>query len=199
MSINRTAPAYQEYAASIIARFEYRTMTMQQRGLLYAMRLECWVNQYLPESPSLLARMLGFDVEEVTAALPHVMAFFAVENGRIVAPDLEIYRERVVSIRSRQAEGGKAGAAKTNARKSALGSVISSGASNPASNLTGEPTSNPQVPRRVSSESVNTHSNPHSNPNPKTHPSQREDVGNYSYEGGDGWDFTRDPEDDGHE
>ena len=40
MTTNRTAPAYQEYAASIIARFEYQTLTLPQRGLLYSMRLE---------------------------------------------------------------------------------------------------------------------------------------------------------------
>ena len=86
MSNNRTAPAYQEYAANLIARFEYRTLTLPQRGLLYSMRLECWVNQFLPESPSVLARILGFDVAEVAAELPYVMQFFACENGRIFAP-----------------------------------------------------------------------------------------------------------------
>lgn len=92
---NRTAPAYQEYAANLIARFEYRTLTLPQRGLLYSMRLECWVNQYLPESPDMLARILGFDVAEVAAELPYVMAFFAVEDGRIYSPELEGYRARL--------------------------------------------------------------------------------------------------------
>jgi len=41
MAPNRTAPAYQEYAASMMARFEYRTLTLAHRGLLYSMRLEC--------------------------------------------------------------------------------------------------------------------------------------------------------------
>jgi len=41
MTPNRTAPAYQEYAASMMARLEYRTLTLPQRGLLYSMRLEC--------------------------------------------------------------------------------------------------------------------------------------------------------------
>ena len=99
MSNNRTAPAYQEYAANIIARFEYRTLTLPQRGLLYSMRLECWVNQYLPESPSVLARILGFDVAEVAAEIPYVMPFFAVEDGRIYAPDLEAYRQHVRPLR----------------------------------------------------------------------------------------------------
>ena len=198
MSNNRTAPAYQEYAANLIARLEYRTLTLPQRGLLYSMRLECWVNQYLPESPSVLARILGFDVAEVAAELPYIMTFFAVEGGRIYAPDLEAYRQHVERIRERQAQGGKVGAAKTNARKLAA-SVDSSGSSdpsgNPSSGLSGNPPSNPQVARRVASESFSL--NP--NPNPSPSPSQE---GGYepttSIGDIEGWgDFTADPDEEG--
>jgi len=108
MSNNRTAPAYQEYAANIIARFEYRTLTLPQRGLLYSMRLECWVNQYLPESPSVLARILGFDVAEVAAEIPYVMPFFEIEDGRIFAPDLEAYRARLDARKEAQTAAAQA-------------------------------------------------------------------------------------------
>jgi hypothetical protein len=182
MAHNRTAPAYQEYAANMMARFEYRTLTLAQRGLLYSMRLECWVNQFLPDSPEVLARILGFDPEEIAAELPYVMAFFEVENGRITSPDLEGYRQRVEGIRERQAQGGKVGAAKTNARKTRVDTGDSNGSGNPSGNST----SNPRASRRVSVESFN--------PNPNPSPSQE----------GDGWesssevqrwdDFTRDPE-----
>ena len=188
MTTNRTAPAYQEYAASIIARFEYRTLTLPQRGLLYSMRLECWVNQYLPESPSVLARILGFDVAEVAAELPYIMTFFAVEDGRIFAPDLEAYRMRVEHIRARQAQGGKAGAAKTNSRKVPANTGISGDSSNPPGNSSGKP----RVPRRVSVESFNP------NPNPNPNPSPSQDVGYVPTTSIQGWgDFTADPEDEG--
>lgn len=190
MSNNRTAPAYQEYAANIIARLEYRTLTLPQRGLLYSMRLECWVNQCLPESPSVLARILGFDVAEVAAELPYIMPFFAVEDGRIYSPDLEVYRQHIERIRERQAQGGKVGAAKTNARKPAA-SLDSGGSSNSpselASNPTGKPPSNPQVTPRAASESFS------SSLRPSLSPSQEGDVGVTSYIGGWG-DFTADPE-----
>lgn len=164
MTPNRTAPAYQEYAASMMARFEYRTLTLAQRGLLYSMRLECWVNQCLPEPPEILARILGFDVAEIAAEIPYVMAFFTVKNGRIFAPDLEAYRARVLGIRERQAQGGKAGAAKTNARKTRSRSGVQGSSGNPSGNSSGKP----RVPRRVSVESFN--------PNPSLNPSQGEDV-----------------------
>lgn len=186
MSNNRTAPAYQEYAANLIARFEYRTLTLPQRGLLYSMRLECWVNQYLPESPSVLARILGFDVAEVAAELPYVMPFFSIEDGRIYAPDLEAYRQHIERIRERQAQGGKAGAAKTNARKIDVPTHFSS-SSNPASNPAGKPSSNPRVTPRVASESFS------SSLRPSLSPSQEGGVGGMEEWG----DFTADPEQEG--
>jgi len=160
MAPNSIAPAYQEYAANMMARFDYRTLTLAQRGLLYSMRLECWVNQFLPESPEILARILGFDGAEIAAEIPYVMAFFVVENGRIFAPDLEAYRARVLGIRERQAQGGKAGAAKTNARKTRANTGISG-------KQPGKSSGKSQVSRRVSSESFSL--------NPSLSPSQGED------------------------
>lgn len=182
MTPNRTAPAYQEYAASMMARFEYRTLTLAQRGLLYSMRLECWVNQFLPESPEVLARILGFDPAEVAAELPYVMTFFEVENGRITSPDLESYRQRVEGIRERQAQGGKVGAAKTNARRTRANTGVSGNPGNPS----GKPSSNLQVTRRASDESFN--------PNPNPSPSQGEEYWKDSNQVGTWGDFTRDPE-----
>ena len=180
MAHNRTAPAYQEYAANMMSRLEYRTLTLAQRGLLYSMRLECWVNQFLPESAEVLARILGFDPAEVAAELPYVMTFFEVENGRITSPDLEAYRQRVEGIRERQAQGGKAGAAKTNARKTRADTGVSGNPGKPS----GDSTSNPRVGRRVSAESFN--------PNPNPNPSQGEDVGGIEAAGVS--DFTLTPD-----
>lgn len=59
MTQNRDAPAYQEYAAALLARLPFRTMTLQDRGLLYTMRLECWVNVRLPNDHNSLAKVLG--------------------------------------------------------------------------------------------------------------------------------------------
>lgn len=114
----RKAPAFQEYAAEMMGRIEYRTLSLPQRGLLYSMRLECWVNQFLPESPGVLARILGFDVDEVAAELPYVMPFFESENGRITCPELEAYRAYLDHVRERKSQGGRRGADITNSAKS---------------------------------------------------------------------------------
>ncbi len=109
---NRDAPAFQEYAASMMAKIEYRTMTLAERGLLYTMRLECWVNDRLPADPVLLARVLGCSLDEVKAALPAVFSFFAEIDGFISSPDLDNYKLHLAEGKKRMSEGGKKSASK---------------------------------------------------------------------------------------
>lgn len=108
---NRPAPAYQEYAAAMMASTPYRLLGLSERGLLYTMRLECWVNHGIPENPAALAKILGFDAAEVAAALPAVMPFFRKENGFITCPELDDYRRHLEVTRLKQSEGGKQSAA----------------------------------------------------------------------------------------
>jgi len=108
---NRPAPAYQEYAAAMMASTPYRLLGLAERGLLYSMRLECWVNHGVPENQVALAKILGFDVAEVAAALPAVMPFFRKENGFITCPELDDYRRHIEATRLKQSEGGKQSAA----------------------------------------------------------------------------------------
>ncbi len=117
MAQNRPPPAFQEYAANMIASVQYRTLSLPERGLLYSMRLECWVNQALPEKVELLAKVLGYSCEEVRQALPAIMPFFAVRGAVIVSPELEDYRAHLAGIRDKQSSGGKRGAAKTNEKR----------------------------------------------------------------------------------
>lgn len=107
-SENRNAPAYLEYAASMMSRFEYRKLTLEERGLLYTLRLECWVNQSLPADPSDLAKMLGIPVETVSKLLKKLIGAFFVEiEGVLQCPEIEGYRLKVQDHRNKQSEGGK--------------------------------------------------------------------------------------------
>ena len=116
MTQNRPPPAYQEYASNMMARAEYRVMSLLERGLMDTMRRECWVNHGVPADPAVLAKFLGYDLGEIRAALPAVMPIFALQNGKIVCPELDDYRAHLGGIRVKQAEGGKKGAAKTNGK-----------------------------------------------------------------------------------
>ena len=116
MSQNREAPAYQEYAASMMAQIDYRTMTLPERGLFYSMRLECWVNGRLPENPELLSKVLGFAKQEVIDSLPAVMRFFVASEGFIFCPELEDYRQHLEAKKEKAKRDGMRGAAITNSK-----------------------------------------------------------------------------------
>lgn len=108
----RDAPAYQEYAASMLANSRYRLMSLAERGLLDTLRRECWVNGGVPAKPATLARMLGCDAAEIDASLPAVMPFFAIKDALIVCPELDDLRATYSERRERQAAGGKRSAEK---------------------------------------------------------------------------------------
>jgi uncharacterized protein YdaU (DUF1376 family) len=114
MAQHREAPAFQEYAASMMARTAYRVLSLEGRGLLYSMRLECWVNGSLPAHPATLARVLGFTAEQVARALPELAEFFVPDGGTLRCPELDNYRAHLEDRKARQSAGGRAGAAITN-------------------------------------------------------------------------------------
>lgn len=114
---NREAPAYQEYAAAMLANVNFRTMTLAERGLLYTLRLEFWVNKSLPSNPDKLAKLIGFDRADVVAALPSVLPFIQDKGGDFTCPELDNYRAYLDEIRDKQSQGGKDGAAKTNKKR----------------------------------------------------------------------------------
>jgi len=117
MAQRRDPPAYQEYAASMMARTEYRLASLEARGLLWTIRNECWVNGCVPADPVKLAKVLGVTEDEIRRALPQVSTFIKTENGVIRCPDLDDYRNHLDDRRQRQSEGGRIGAARTNATR----------------------------------------------------------------------------------
>ncbi len=129
MAQNRPPPAFQEYAANLMARTDYRILTLVQRGLLMTLRLECWVNLRMPSDPATLARVLGFGSDEVRDALPAIMPFFASEGGQLTCPELDDYRDHLQTISDKKAEGGKRGAAMTNGKRKAAEAKVAHGVS----------------------------------------------------------------------
>lgn len=136
MSQYREAPAYQEYASTILSKLSFRTLGLAERGLLYTMRLECWVNLHLPSNHNDLAKVLGLSVKEISELLPSLMGFFKIEDNHIICPELEGYRQYLADRKTRQSEGGKLGANKTNqSRKARENSEKNISSSNPTTNL----------------------------------------------------------------
>jgi hypothetical protein len=147
MSQNRDAPAYLEYAATILAQLPFRTMTLQDRGLLYTMKLDCWVNMRLPHSHSDLAKVLGLPVAEVAGSLASVMPFFEVVDGFIISPELENYRAHLAERKCKQSQGGKRGSAITNGKRNRPAKAAGDGVSSAQSSTS-------RLPRQGSDESL---------------------------------------------
>ena len=144
---NRAAPAYQEYAATILAQIPFRTMSLQERGLLYTMRLECWVNARLPGNHTDLAKVLGVPVAEVADSLAAVIPFFEVVDGFIVSPELENYRAHLADRKIKQSQGGKRGSAITNDKRKRQAKTVGDGVSS-------TPSSTSRLPRQGRGESL---------------------------------------------
>lgn len=117
MAQNRKPPSFQEYAATILSSKSFRVMTLSQRGLLFTMRLECWVNHSTPSQSNELAKYLGFSHQEISEALSvDVISYFNESESSYICPELEDYRQHLKEIRDKQKAGGKKAAAITNNR-----------------------------------------------------------------------------------
>jgi hypothetical protein len=137
---NRKPPAYQEYAATILANRHFRLMTLEERGLLYTLRLECWENKQAPVSSGDLAKYTGCDIDAIEKALTDkVKTFFVEESGWFLSPELEDYRKHLADQKKKQSQGGKRGSAITN---------------NNLHTKTKDTTSTLQLPRQGSNESL---------------------------------------------
>ena len=110
----RAPPAYQEYAADLLADRDFRSMSAVERGVLFTMRLECWCNESVPSDPAALARVLGLNDLEINAGLtPRVLRHFASQEGTegvLVCPRLNTYRIRLDERHAALSAGGKKGA-----------------------------------------------------------------------------------------
>lgn len=156
MTQNRKAPAYQEYAAPMLADKQFRLMSLEERGLLFSMRLECWVNNDVPAQAESLAKYLGQNCDAVQRALtPQVLSFFKKQGSVLICPELENYRQHLNERSARQSEGGKKGAAKVNSASKAAKALIQSTGAIPPSASPGKPPTHPQVSR----EQTGPHSN----------------------------------------
>lgn len=151
MSQNRDAPTYQEYSAIILAQLPFRTMTLQDRGLLYTMKLECWVNVRFPHNHNDLAKVLGLPVAEVAGSLAAVMPSFEIVDGFIISPELENYRAHLADRKSKQSQGGRRGSAITNGKRNRPAQAVDDGVSSAPSST---PSSTSRLPRRGRGETL---------------------------------------------
>lgn len=104
----REPPAFQEYPASILAERNFRFMSLPERGLLFTIRLECWVNGSVPSLPDELAKYLGLNPTEVKSSFTECLKHYLKEDqGNFRSAELDNYKEHLEEIRRKKSEGGK--------------------------------------------------------------------------------------------
>ncbi len=109
----KTSPYFAFYASDTMADKRYRSMRLDERGLLISMMCECWVNHSMPADADSLGKWLGFQSTEVKAAFTErVLSFFSAAKGELTCPEIEKYRDKILANREKQSKGGKKGANK---------------------------------------------------------------------------------------
>ena len=117
MKFRSNAPAFQEYAADMLANRNYRTMSLAERGLLDTLRRECWVSGSVPSDIAEMAKILGYPEAEIALAFTKsVSSFFELIDTDLIAPDLEKYRVELAQRKQKMAAGGRTGGIKTQER-----------------------------------------------------------------------------------
>lgn len=105
----RRPPAFMEYGSDLLSLETVKLMSLAERGLLASMRWYVWANDSLPSDLQKMARLLGFDAEEVRATLTDaVLSFFAAAPGapdRLICPELTAQMKRLMQRRERMFEG----------------------------------------------------------------------------------------------
>jgi uncharacterized protein YdaU (DUF1376 family) len=118
----KDVPYFQLYAANFLSNRQFKLMSLDERGILISIYMECWVNLSVPIEPAELAKCLGFSQQEASRALTtQVKSFLIEKEGSYISPELEGYREKFMEGRRKQSEGGKQGAKRK--KEKAMGKI----------------------------------------------------------------------------
>ena len=111
-------PAFQEYAAQMLADPQIRQMAPGEVGLMCMLRWLYWVSGPLPADTKTLAKSIGWTKAKVEKYLtPRVLSFFDPMpelEGNLDCPELRDYKLGLDLRRKAQSEGGRIGAQLTN-------------------------------------------------------------------------------------
>lgn len=115
--ILRSPPAYQEYASDLLADHRFRSMTFGERGLLFTIKLECWVNERVPKDSTALENFIRATSDEMQRFFtPRVRSFLSEGEKHFLFPELENQKFNFQLKRSLQSKGGRNGGLKTQSK-----------------------------------------------------------------------------------
>lgn len=116
-------PWFRMFAANYLADRNFRTISLEERGLILSMLLECWASIDIPKNPTELSQILGVPVDQVRRALTSkALSFFDERGGSYHSRFLDDQRNKFLEERKAKKEGGQKGAAIKKMKKSGLDS-----------------------------------------------------------------------------
>ena len=105
-------PWFRMFAANYLADRNFRTISLEERGLILSMLLECWASIDIPKKPDELSQILGVPVDQVKRALTSkALSFFDERGDSYHSNFLDDQRNKFLEIRKARIEGGQKGAA----------------------------------------------------------------------------------------
>jgi uncharacterized protein YdaU (DUF1376 family) len=116
-------PAYMEYPADILNNEIFMQLSIAQKGLLWLLRMYCWVNGDIPAKPELIAKLTGISEKDARRLFDeNVQSFFKMvwkdNDGidicteRMINPSLEAYKMNLILKKKIRSENGKKSADK---------------------------------------------------------------------------------------
>ncbi len=104
-------PWFRMFASNYLADRSFRTASLEERGLIISMMLECWASVDVPKDPGELSQILGVSVDQVGSALtPKTLSFFKSRGDSYYSEFLDDQRKAFLTLRQKQIEGGQKGA-----------------------------------------------------------------------------------------
>jgi hypothetical protein len=104
-------PWFRVFSSHYLSDRHFRIASLEERGLLFSMLLECWSNLDTPSEPNELSQIIGVPLQQVDLALtPKVLSFFKKRGNSYYSEYLDGQRSSFLEKRKKQIEGGKKGA-----------------------------------------------------------------------------------------
>ena len=106
----RAYPWFKESPATLLSDRKYKALSWAEKGLLWQLRCEYWVNDALPSAPDELDAIMGAERGMCARLIEKVRGHFIEEiDGCLHFPDLKYQREMQAQESERKANGGRKG------------------------------------------------------------------------------------------
>jgi hypothetical protein len=105
--VKKQAPAFQEYAADLLADRRFAAMSLPALGLFYILKLRAWLDGSIPADPRTVAAILKEKPREVEQLWTQILPWFVPSGDELILPQHEEQRAKHAAWREKSSRGGK--------------------------------------------------------------------------------------------